>query len=388
MNSRRLAMSVVCTLMLITLLVVVIYFVLDYTAVADTTYAGTIEYVNDAAAPPVSYKNNFAKWTYVMADDGTEYTTLQVIQPQVQIGSLGIILTDGSQGHHASDIGSFAGSAGTDTQTEIMYYYNAIISTGSELSPLNELNPSNLAIGLYANLSSEGKPMMWEVKPDKWNKTGYKDKPLANGDVVRQVSNGTTYVDIATKKSGDNHFYVSSGEQLINLYNLGEGHIVFESHLGIGSVQWSGERCWKFIAHAYKTYNNKTWTFSDLSSLKKMETDYLLTDLNWFMSEYLRPDNYYDVSVEQCAGFIAAKYECPYNSAAYHHWKKELTNKYYKGSTGETFVLTDSNDFFDGTVSDFSEPYYWEGTKTEVSESSRIRKAIKMFEEMMGGTGA
>ena len=383
MENRKVVIGAFAGVMLICLIISVVYLGIDYNTVAEATYAGTIEYVADVAAPPVSYKSKFAKWEYTVSDDGTEYSTLQLLQPIVQVGNFGMVIADGSQGRHVSNPTSvMALSDDTPTKVNIKYYYDAM--SKSTLSPLKEFNAANLTIGLYANLDSEGKPMMWENRPEYWTAIGVKDVTLANGDIVRKVKNNDTYVEIGTKKVGYNHFYISTKTQLDNLVALGESHALYETSLGIGSPQWSGPRCWRFISYAAKEYG-KSWTFSDDNAIKDMETDYLLKELNKYIDDFYNATSYYELSVEQCTGFIAAKFECPQASAAYHKSKSErFTINYYKeGSTDLYTLLSPSgSDFYDGTVTDFSVKYYWEGTTTEVAEAYRIRKAIDMYDEL------
>ena len=380
MSIKKLAVTVVCSVMLAALLGLIGYLVIDYSSVADTAYANTIMYVNDSTAPPVGYKESFAQWTYVTdSKTGESYATLSIPQPNVQLGDIGILINDGSEGTHITDTSAFEqaiSSGTTDDSTMVGIYYNAINACSHDF--IKRCDAKNLSIALYANAKSEGKLMMWEKSSDKWSNVG-----KVEGNTRYAKAEDGSYLEVASYIESKGNWFTVNANQLNNLYALGEKAPLYDKKVGLGTVQWSGSRCWNFVAHLYNLQSNGNLDFTDNDSLRSADMTYMLKELNGYMKKYLVSDNYSTLSIEQLTGFIAAVYECPANSCAFH-WSsraKGYDQYYYRGDDKSTkYEIQSGQDFWNGIITDWSMPYCWFNSGQEVSESYRIRLALQIAE--------
>lgn len=363
----------------------------------------SITTVNNSTSAPKNYRATFAKWEYVVNDSTGKLDKVLVSNTQNSglTGSnglldIGIITEDGSYGRHITDLADFKSKLIDDTSEVgkrtlfLIYKLEA-----SDNATLKKFNLGNLAVACASNNVHEGNPLHWENK-DKWNQflpsnPGY----FSDESGIRYVMNNGTKVPIASYVDGA--WYVHTEQQLTNLHALGRSHFIYSVNLGCGSVQWSGGRCWGYIQHMYNCLGTGELDFSNKSSIVDCDAAYMIKELPGYIDDYLTSNDYGAISIETLTGFITAKYEKPGHSGHMHWYNngedgdKTATGIYstikYKGSSGESYIAG-PNDFWDGTIKDFTSQHYWihapnkDGvTESKVSESTRIRTAIGLYDK-------
>ena len=135
----------------------------------------------------------------------------------------------------------------------------------------------------------------------------------------------------------------------------------------------------------YNLQKDGNLNFSDNTSLRNADMSYMLKELNGYMTNYLKTTSFQTLSIEQLTGFIAAVYECPANSCAFH-WSsknKGYDQYYYKGDDKTVkYKIQSGQDFWNGTIVDWTAQYKWYNSGSEISESSRIRLALQIAENL------
>lgn len=349
----------------------------------------SIHATNASTSAPKNYRASFATWEYVVNDSTGQLDKVLVNNAQNQglsgvdsLINLGIITEDGSYGRHVRDIADYKNwllnNSTRSEDREILYIINLLEMEGTTRQ--KSYNIANLAIAVVANTSNEGKPFYWEGT-SKWV-TAEANKGNFYEDVgnERRVKNGATTVPIATKNGSG--WYVTTAQQLENLHALGSNHVLYDASLGCGSVQWTNGRCWKYIKFMYEKMSDGELDMTSQDSIKYWDSAFMLEELDSYMGNYLNPSDPAVVCIETLAGWVAAVYECPQASCAFHYNRTGYAQQWYTDS-GKSGTITSKADFYDGTIKDFSEQHKWVSGgagATAISESTRIRDAISYYD--------
>lgn len=346
---------------------------------------------------PTNYKKNFAKWEYTRdPSTGLLTATLQSQFGQEEKARPGVIIEDGSYGSHVVDLATFKESlerkSGTDkTAAFLLEMVEAIETRGG--STMKKCNPGNLAIAIVANCQNEGKPFEWEETP-KWRSKG--EDWFETKDGIRYVFIGTELKTAVGTVSSDDECIMTTKDHITNAATIWEKYkwSPLCNGIGCGIVQWTSGRCGAYLDYLSKNVKEDD-DLEDEATRRKYDIDYLMWEYEDYMKRNLKSDNYENISVESLTGWTTARYETPYHSAYFHFSKKDNNDVAEAGRTievftenGGSFPITSGNDFFDGTITDFSEQHYWRWKDkdgrvrdAEVAESTRIRHAIDLYNE-------
>lgn len=386
MNKARNAIVFTFIIVLVVLGAICLYCAIPTLFIGKEVLENSIHITNSSVSAPKNYRATFAKWEYVVNDNTGTLDKVLVSNAQNAgllgnggaLADIGIVVEDGSYGRHIKDIADFKSKllSGSETDQLVLYLINLFETEGTDRQ--KSYNIGNLAVGFAVNLQREGKPLYWEGT-SKWN--GYLDSNpnyFKDSGGVRSVLHNGTYVPIASNVDGG--WYTVTEQQLRNLHSLGSSHLIYDAMLGCGSVQWSGGRCWNYIDYMYKRLQDGSLDMLDKESIKYWDSKWLVAESDDYLRRLLKADNPSAVCIETIAGWVAARYECPAASCAFHYNRNGYTQEWYTDS-GKRGTIRSQSDFFDGTVTDFSELHKWSGSNTAVSESTRVRDAINLYDK-------
>lgn len=409
MNKKTDIAFIIIAIIVTPLLLLGIYLFAPVLLIGDDVQSKVVQ-VQAINRTPTNYKTNFAKWEYTQdPSTGLLTATLQSQFGQEEEARPGVITEDGSYGRHVTDLDAFKASlrdkqATDKTAALLLKMVEAIETQGGPT--MQKCNVGNLAIAIVANCQNEGKPFEWEGT-DKWtgkSTSGISATFLKNGSWFEtEGSNRNVFVNGTDTTVGvmlnSNDCVMTRAQHIKNAATLwrtyGESHPLF-SGIGCGMVQWTGSRCGAYIDYMDKL---KLTDAQVDTEDERMDIDiaYLMKDYESYMKKYLSTTDYESISVESLAGWTTSKYETPYHSACFHYANKDNPEVAVGGRTlevytenGDSFLVTSRDDFFDGTVTDFSAQHYWrwkEGGQVQtakVAESTRVRYAIELYNKYYG----
>lgn len=359
-------------------------------AFGGTIAEKSLNYLQSSVKPPTNYKQNFGVWNVVLNEKTGQYESVLSIPQQeytgLQLTAMGVTGVDIDAKAFEESIKINVG----DTKTEAEYYsVNLDTYKASNASTKLTQDKAKLLSGILANVSSEGKPLMWENNKSKREQAG---GTFTKGGTEFFYLDVDGYQVVVANKVGGS-WYTTTKEQFKNLYDYYDKSELENSWLGFGSVQWSGGRCIRYLKYMWENCVEDLPDGNiDLEQYRAVEIQYLYKDLD----NYMRDHSFTGTSVRQIAGWIAAVYECPQLSYAWQYSKvkagKPMYSAMYKaplsGGKGTPIELdSQARDYFWGAtdVDTTNTMYYWvtaEGATKPVAEYTRIAKANKIYDEI------